>query len=141
MRERDAAFSQPLSVEASPYGRELEQRVSDSKKIDPVAPAGAARGVNPVGRAAPVTPLEAASPVAPVGRAGALVAALGARLQSGELDRPAAVRAFVAEVVGREFDALDPDTRARMIDEVIEVLGEEPAWRTRFDALWSDTPR
>ncbi len=118
--------------------------MSDSKTIDPIPPS------RPVERPAAASPVHATRPVhgpkpvtavGAVGQVAEIVAALGARLDTGELDRAAAMRVLVTRVIERELPALDGQSRERVVDEVVGVLSEEPAWQARLDGLWSDDAR
>jgi len=130
-------------MEASPYGHITESGLSDSNKVEPIGanrPIGgpkAVSGPGPVRPAEPPSPVAEAAVIRDVGPIGAVMATLAAGLDSGTLDRPGAVRALVGEIVLRELGPLDTETRARMVDEVVELLGEEPAWQARLDGLWS----
>lgn len=109
--------------------------MSDERKPEAVGSIGAGR---PVERAEAATTIEgirapeAVDEARAVGGPAAVMAAVAARLEAGALDGRGAVRAVVAEVVGRELAAVAPDARREVVDEVVEVILAEPSWRARL---------
>lgn len=121
--------------------------MSDSKRIRHVDGPGRVKGPQPADSAVAVDAVRGpdiiagVDPANAVGPAAAIMADITARLGAGSLDRAAATRAWVAAVIEHELDALDPQSRARVVEEVVELLAEEPAWQARFDGLWGGGSR
>lgn len=115
--------------------------MSDEKKIEPVSGAAPVAGPRPAERVAPAARVVPVERVEAVDGAPAVVAAIEARIRSGALDSPGALRALVSEVVARELGTLDADSRDRLVEDVAALLAEEPAWRARLDGLWRGSSR
>lgn len=115
--------------------------MSDEKKIEPVSRTIPVTGPRPAERVTPAARVVPTERVQAVDGAPAVVAAIEARIRSGALDRPGALRALVSEVVARELGVLDAESRDRMVDDVAALLAEEPAWQARLDGLWRGSSR